>query len=125
MQVFCPPYQAPANGFVWYRGRKYTNSTLGAHMNDVGPRSRRVWDVGGKELPIARQGDIPAGQQVRASDVTSGDDDVDYSHGDTIKPQAVLNRNPRPKTLKRASDRSDEVKRSLVVQRLANFKPST
>ena len=85
MQVFCPPYQAPANGFVWYRGRKYTNSTPGADMADLGPTSRRVWDVGGKELPIARQGDIPAGQQVRAQ--TLGDDDVDYSHGDTTKPK--------------------------------------
>jgi len=62
LEVYCPPYKAPAHGSVWYDGKEYRDATLGANITN-----RRVWKVEGKSLPIAQFGDIAAGHQVRIS----------------------------------------------------------
>ena len=79
IEVFCPPYQAPANGTVTYRGRTFRGATAPA------PAVREIWRPfeddccgdgdrakaggggggGGLALPLAVDGDIPAGDAVR------------------------------------------------------------
>lgn len=54
LEVYCPPYKAPSHGSVWYKGVEYRDSTSPGAIEG----KRKTWRVGGKDLPIARSGDI-------------------------------------------------------------------
>ncbi len=52
VEVYCPPYRAPAHGSVWYAGKEFKDSTSPPQP------ARKMWRVAGKKLPIAQEGDI-------------------------------------------------------------------
>uniref|UniRef100_A0A7S0HCB7 Sushi domain-containing protein n=1 Tax=Hanusia phi TaxID=3032 RepID=A0A7S0HCB7_9CRYP len=58
VEVFCPPYKAPTHGSVWYNGTRYWTVTSKE-------KEHKTWKMGGQEVPIAQDGDIPAGEEVR------------------------------------------------------------
>jgi hypothetical protein len=52
VEVYCPPYKAPAHGSVWHAGKEYKDATSPPQP------ARKVWAVAGKKLPIAQNGDL-------------------------------------------------------------------
>lgn len=62
VEVFCPPYKAPAHGAVWYKDKRYRTVTSAAARED---KDRKKVNLFGKEVAIAEDGDIPEGDFVK------------------------------------------------------------
>ena len=65
LEVFCPPYKAPLHGSVEYEGKRYRTSTAQGVDGGSSAAERKFWDLDGRRMPIAQDGDIAEGKQVR------------------------------------------------------------
>lgn len=72
LDVFCPPYEAPDHGSVWYRGKEYFEATSTA------PESRTMI-----HLPVG--GDCPAGSGDCANGVPAAVVGVDIPEGKHVQ----------------------------------------
>jgi hypothetical protein len=72
LDVFCPPYEAPEHGSVWYKGREYLEATSTA------PESRSMI-----HLPVG--GDCPSGSRGCAEEVPAAVVGVDIPEGDQVQ----------------------------------------